>query len=411
MPFVDNTNNRVLAANARAADVAEKAVKEIMPVMQQRNYDAFRVQGIEAIHYNRLSSGRKCVCQSVQKQVNGLLGKDGKADIGTINALITGNTDFGVTPYNFNQQRVTGQTGQTSPQAPVNKYQGVFDLLSDGQELPLADLLGERKSGFGDNGPVDATNIDEMVADFDASSFGFSDIACPICFGTGYVGGYTPYHGHRQVLTTTDLQIEPTGRLDLTKAPFVAYAKSFNVILKLPRGAIGIDVFRVLNGAEPVGAVFSIDGTTLTNSMQVLNFCDGKQHLLNASNLSEFTHLEMQFNLSTESVYFEFPKRPSSNNTALLEQTEPFNIILSPNVPIMESRDIIVEQMLGKILVVQNVNPWNSRDRNVIGWEAQVRVIQPQELYRIMPGRGRTKSKDETTNIARDNGYKSIYRT
>jgi hypothetical protein len=411
MPFVDNTNNRVLAANARAADVAEKAVKEIMPVMQQRYYDAFRVQGIEVIHYNRLSTGRKCNCKTAQKHINGLLGKDGKADIGTINALITGNTNFGVSPYNFNQQKVTGQSNQTSPQAPVDKYQGVFDILSDNQELPLADLLGERKSGFGDNGPVDATNIDEMVADFDASAFGFVDVACPICFGTGYVGGYTPFHGHRQVLTVADFQIDPTGRLDLTKSPFVAYAKSFNVLIKLPRGAIGVDAFRVLNMTEPVGAVFAIDGATLASTMQILNYCDGKQHLLSVSNLTEFTHLEMQFNLSTESVYFEFPKRPSSANTALLEQTEPFSIILSPNIPTMESRDIIVEQMLGKILVVQNVNPWNSRDRNVIGWEAMVRVIQPQELYRILPGRGRTKLKDETTNIARDNGYKSIYRT
>lgn len=411
MPFVDNTNNRVLASNARAADVAEKAVKEIMPVMQQRYYDAFRVQGIEVIHYNRLSTGRKCVCQTAQKQVAGLLGKDGKADIGTINALITGNTDFGVTPYNFNQQRVTGQTDQTSPQAPVNKYQGVFDVLSDNKELPLADLLGSRKSGFGDNGPVDATNIDEMVADFDASSFGFSDVACPICFGTGYIGGYTPFHGHRQVLTVTDFQIEPTGRIDLTQSPFVAHAKSFNVLIKLPRGAIGIDVFRVLNGADTVGAIFTIDGTLLSNTLQILSFCDGKQHLLNVSNLTSFTHLEIQFNLSTENVYFEFPKRPSSANTALLEQTEPFSIIISPNVPVMESRDIIVEQMLGKVLIVQNVNPWNSRDRNVIGWEAMVRVIQPQELYRILPGRGRTKLKDETTNIARDNGYASINRT
>lgn len=411
MPFVDNTNNAVLAANARASDVAEKAVREIIPVMQQRYYDAFRVQGIQAIHYNRLTNGRKCTCQTSQKQINGLLGKDGKADVGTINALITGNDNFGVTPYNFNQQRVTGKTNETSPLAPVNKYQGVFDILSDSQEFPMADLISGKPAGFGDNGPVDATNIDEMVADFDASSFGFSDVACPICFGTGYIGGFSPYHGHRQVLTVADVQLDPRGEIDFTKSPFVAHASYFNVLIKLPLGAIGIDTFRVLNGTETVGAIFAIDGQQLTSTLQILTFCDGKQHMLTASGLEEFTHMEMQFNLSKESVYFEFPRRPSSANTALLEQTEPFQIILSPNVPAMESQDIIVEQMLGKVLVVQNVNPWNSRDRNVLGWDAMVRVIQPQELYRILPGRGRTKLKDEATNIARDNGYNSIYRT
>jgi hypothetical protein len=279
--------------------VAEKAIGEIMPEMQQRYYDAFRPQGVQCILYHRLTSGRKCNCQSSAKQINSLLGKNGKADVGTINALITGNADFGVTPYNFNQQRVTGKTNETSPQAPVNKYQGVFDILSADEQIPLGDLLGERKSGFGDNGPVDATNIDEMVADFDASSFGFSDVACPICFGTGYVGGFTIFHGHRQVLTVADMQIDPTGHIDLTKSPFVAEAAYFTVLVKLPRGAIGVDVFRVMNGTSPTGAIISIDGQKLTSTLQVLNFCDGKQHVLTASNLTAFTHLEMQFTLST----------------------------------------------------------------------------------------------------------------
>jgi hypothetical protein len=408
MPVLDSTNAQVPSANARAADVAEKAIKEIMPEMQQRYMSAFRPQGVQCVHYNRLTSGRKCNCQTTQKQINGLLGKDGKADIGTINALITGNSDFGVTPYNFNQGRVTGvNEAATSPYAPLNKFQGVFDVLSADTEIPMADLLGGRPNGVGDNGPVEAVTIDEMVADFDAGSAGFTDAACPICFGTGFVGGFTPFHGHRQVLTVMDMQLDPNGSLDLLKSPFVAEAASFNVITKLPRGAIGVDIFRVLNGDIPTGAVISIDGNKITSINQILTYCDGRQHLINATNLTRFTHLEIQFVLSTESVYFEFPRRPSSANTALLEQTEPFQIILSPNLPIMEAQDIIVEQMLGKVLVVQNVNPWNSRERNVLGWEAMVRVIQPMEMYRILPGRGRTKLKDQVTSLPKNNGFRT----
>lgn len=408
MPVIDPTNAQINAANARASDVAERAVTEIMPQMQQRYYDAFRVQGVQCVHYNRLSSGRKCSCQASRKQINGLLGKDGKADIGTINTLITGNPNFGVTPYNANQQRLT-QTDNTvsSPLAPLDKYQGVFDNLGVNREIPMADLLGGRKEGVGDNGPVSNLTIDDMVSDFDANSLGFTDVACPICFGTGYVGGYTPFQANRQVLTVTDMQIDPEGRIDVLKSPLVAEAKSFNVITRLPRGAIGIDVFRVWDGDTPTGATITIDGTLITSTLQILSFCDGRQHLINATNLTRFTHLEMQFNISRESVYFEFPRRPSSANTALLEQTEPFQIILSPNVPTMEAQDIIVEQMLEKVLVVQNVNPWNSRQRNVIGWEAIVRVIQPMEIYRILPARGRTMSKDRATNLPQNNGFRS----
>jgi hypothetical protein len=73
----------------------------------------------------------------------------------------------------------------------------------------------------------------------------------------------------------------------------------------------------------------------------------------------------------------------------------------------MDAQDIIVEQMLGKVLVVQNVNPWNSRERNILGWEAMVRVIQPMELYRLLPGRGRTKLKDQVTSLPKNNGFRT----
>jgi hypothetical protein len=403
LPFIEQNNNRILPANARQADVAEKALTEIIPVQQRAYYSAFRVQGIEAVHYNRLYTGRKCNCQSAQKQINGILGKDGKADIGTINQMITGTGphEFNVTRYNVDQQRTT-HSSASSPWAPVDKNQGVWDIVTDGEEIPLADLLVPKK-GYGDNGPIEEIDIDALVNDFDAATLGFSDVACPICFGTGYVGGFAPYHGHRNVLTAADVQLLPSGELDVLKRPFVYVGPGFNAIITLPLGAIGIDVFTVWNGINKVPATYTLDGTAVNGEADVLAKCDGKQHLLQVTGIREFTHIEMQFCLTTESVYFEFPKRPKSNNTDLLEQDEPFNIIMSPNVPTINSQDIIVEQQWGKVLVVQNVNPWNSRNRNVLGWEANVRVIQPQEIFRILPGRGRTMNKDATTKMVRDN--------
>ena len=72
--------------------------------------------------------------------------------------------------------------------------------------------------------------------------------------------------------------------------------------------------------------------------------------------------------------------------------------------------DVIVESQLGKILVVQSVDTWKTRQRSILGWEIQVRVIQPQELFRILPARGRIKSKDRTTEFSRDN-VRGGYRT
>lgn len=404
MPIRESNNNRLLPANARAADVAERMVEHIIPMQQRRYYDAFRPQGITCVHFNRLTSGRKCNCQASAKQLGGILDEQGKASTGTINSLITGQTplSFNVTPYNFNQQRVTGYNGESSPNAPQNKNQGVFDVVTLGEDFPLADITDE--DSFGDNGPVSPLSLDDMVGDFDASTMGFSDVACPICFGSGFIGGFAPYHAHRQVFTVPDVQLPLTGEINLEDKPWTASTETgFNVLVTLPRGAIGVDVFRVWDSAIPVPAKFSIDGNPLTGITTLLSYCDGKPHLVTATFNGRFTHLELQFNLTTESVYFEFPKRPTSSNTALLEQMEPFQIILSPNLPNISSMDVIVESQLGKVLVVQNVNPWRSRLQNVLGWEVQVRVIQPQELFRILPHRGRVATKDRTTSMTRDN--------
>ncbi len=403
MPVVERSNNKILPSNARATDVAKKAIEEITPVQQRRYFDAFVVQGITCIHYARLSQGRKCSCQASAKILNGILDKEGKASAGAINAMLTGDSAFSVTAYNLDQQRVTGVSNETSPLAPVNKYQGVFDIVTDGDEIPFADLLAGRPSALGDNGPVEHETIDDMVHDFDASSFGFSDVACPICFGTGFVGGYEPYHAHRLVLAVPEVQPAAGSEIITTERPFVCKGTGFSVIVKFPRGAIGIDAFRVWNGTSITNATFTIDGTLLANNSQLLALCDGKEHLLTVTGIQAFTHFEMQFVTTTESIYFEFPRRPNSANTGLLEQMDPFDIILSPNVPTIDSQDIIVEQQLGKTLIVQNVNPWNTRMRDVLGWEAQVRVIQPMELYRLLPGRGRVMSKSRTTELIRDN--------
>lgn len=400
----ERSNNRILAANARAADVAEFAVNGIMPVMQQRYYDAFRVQGVEGILYTQLTNGRPCTCVARGKRISGLLNEQGKASVGDINSMLTGSFQFNVTPYNQNQQRVVRDPTITSPYDSRNRNQGVFDIAvpstADVDDIPFADLING--NGFGDNGPVLEETVNQVLGDMDTGLTGYADSSCPICFGSNFIGGYTPYKGHRQVLVVTDVQVR-NGELDMLSSPMRAHCTGFDVQVILPRGAQGIDALRVWDGEMPMPALFTVDGTAVTSNQQFLGFCDGKPHIIGASNFSNFTHFELQFVLSDESVYFEFPRRPSNSNTALLEQDDPFNIIFSPNTPQVSSKDIIVERQLGKHLIVQNANPWNSRNRNTLDFQANVRVLQPQEIYRLLPVRARVMTKPQTTLLSRDN--------
>lgn len=409
MPVREQSNNRILPANSRAVDVATKAIAEITPVQQQRYMNAFRVQGYGGVLYNHLLQGRKCSCKAGQKALNTRLGLDGKASPGEINKLITGVETFEIAPYNsvssWNQDDPFAPF-ETSPAAPVNKYQGVFDVITKDEPT----TKGQRPNGHvvddvevGDNGRVDPfVDIDAIVGGFDAPNLGYSDVSCAICFGTGFVGGYSPFSAQRQVITVSDVELQ--GNINLIDKPWSA-TDSFAFQATLPRNPVSIDVFRVMYKHTPIYAQFKIDGKPIDSYSTLIPLCDGGVHDIEVTlrDGAPWTHMEMQFNLTTESAYFEFPRLTKGNDTSLLEQLEPFQIILSPNIPSVRSMDVIVESTFGKVLVIQNSNWWNTRNRDVMGWECMVRVIQPQELYRILPHRGRIPTKNQTTELVRDN--------
>lgn len=409
MPTVFRTNNRVTPANNRAADVAERAVQEIVPLQQRRYYNAFRVQGIEVVAYNRLTQGRKCSCKASGKQINGILNEEGKASPADINRIITGGMEFDMTPYDMGYE--VSSPDKSSVWDSHNQYQGVWDRMAS----PTGEAFSHETPGgpdvFGDDGPKQKVDINELLNENDNSTYGTSDVSCAICFGTGFVGGYSASHSYRHVIPANDV-VSDTGTLDLLARPLaVLGAKEWTQKITLPRGAVSVDSTKVWNNFEPVPGRWFIDGAPILTDKQFLSFCDGKAHLFRfvfAQN-SDFTHIELQFAMTDESLYFEFPRRSSSSNTALLERMEPFQIVMSPNIQRLSEQDVIVENQMGKVLLVQNVNDWHTRQMNVLGPECRVRVIQPQEPFRILPSRGRI-TQQKVTNMVREN-QNGVYKT
>lgn len=415
MPIVQKSNNRVLPPNSRTVDVAKSAIDELVPSQQRKMMNAFMVQGYSGILYNHLLQGKKCSCQSSQKTLNTKLGIDGKASVGRISELITGIDSFGTDKYGSNNwnsnsnsesdfDSVFSDLNVTSPFAPKNKHQGIFDVAMGANKPYPAGHEVEGKY-VGDNGPLDTfLDIDKLVGDFDASTLGFSDVSCAICFGSGFIGGYSPFGTQRQVVTVDSVDFMD-GNINFDDKPWSANCTNFNCLITLPKNPEGLDTFRLMNGIVTLNAVFTIDSVLVDSPYTLLKFCNGMPHLINVQlvNSETWTHLEIQFNVSKESAYFEFPKLKKGLDISKIDTTEPFNIILSPNIPSLRPLDIIVESTFGKCLVVQNSDWWNTRNRQVLGWECTVRVIQPQELYRILPTRGRVLTKNVTTNLVRTN--------
>lgn len=358
------------SANARASDVAARLTESVIPLQQQRMAAAFRVQGIQGILYSQLKQGVRCSCHS-KNVTTSQLSPDGKASPGAINRVLTGEK-FGISDYKDTPETEFDEFDElpTSPKNPFNQWMGD---LNTGKNQPSGESeVHDDGQSIGD--------IDDILGDFDLGSAGFSDVSCPICFGSSYVGGYSMFNGHRLVVVPQQMQTAST--LDLLT--FELAPGTHNAVITLPRGAVSLDVFRAMRNDTPVSVQFKIDDQPLANT-NILRFCDGKPHVLQIIAQVPITHVEIQFATSDQSLYFEFPKRTKTSDLALLEQEEPFQIIVSPDIPVLNTLDVIAESQSGKLLLVTNANQWNSRNRQMLGHEVMVRVTQPQELYRILP--------------------------
>jgi hypothetical protein len=402
MPFVSSKSN-LTANNARASDVAQRLTEHITPLAQQRSMSAFRVQGIQAVLLNRLTQGKPCTC--TQKNSTALsLSPDGKASPGAINRILTGGNNFGISGYHTDNDpdMEFDPFHDHLPTPSPDRASGVFGTVNNKvgwDEGDTTDLYLDPV--VGDNGQF-SPDLDDMFGNFDMSQLGLTDVSCPICFGSTYVGGYSMFRGFRKVLVPTDFTtssfVDPTN--------FQLSPGTHTATVVLPRGAVSVDAFRAMLQSKVTPATFTVDGVAATSS-RLLSFCDGRPHTLAITCNTDITHFEMQFSLSKEPVYFEIPKLSNSGDISLLEPTEPFQILMSPDVPVLNRQDIIIESQNGHVLIVGQTNPWNTKNRQILGTEAQVRVAQPQELWNILSFR-RPLTGQKPVNLPRPSQSKTV---
>ena len=387
MAFLNLTNNQLLPANQRASDVAAQAVEGIMPVLQQRTDAAFRVQGIQAIIYKRLFTGVKCSCQAHGPQLNQRLDTQGNADVALINQLITGNPQFGTSEYSGVDIHPMHYSG---PEPTSEQLRGIW---SDYKEPELnTSLTSDPDSGVYDNGlatdPDVVLHMEQQYGGFDPSSLSFGEFSCPVCFGTGYVGGYSIYNGYRFVVQASDLDLPVDAELNVKDKPFSVTTTEFKTPLVIPRGFFGLDVLRVMNLKDPVSCSLTIDGVQASIAV-IKAKADGRVHVLEGkfSKPTKMTHVEFQINLSDKSAYIEIPRLSKASRIDVINRLADFQILASPHIPLLEMRDVICESRYGNALLVQTTSDHQTRAGHRLDWEIDVRVVQPQEIFNLLPRR------------------------
>lgn len=397
MPVLNLSNNQLLPPNQRASDVAAKAVEGIANIQQQKINAAFHVQGIQCILYHHLDSGKKCSCQSSGHKLNARLGKDGKASFGLINQLLTGG-QFGVSDYDGSPLQAQKEAEKSD--LDVLAYSGADPMSSDLPTIWNSARNNEfDEEAIGDDGVHRNTDLVDEYNGFDYDYATFGDHACPICFGHGYVGGYSVYNGYRKVIPCENMNIGGTGILNVETSPYSASSQQLSFEITLPKGVVAIDACRLLNNWDVVPAQGTIDGLPMS-PVVIRAKCDGKKHLIayHFKEPTNFTHFEFQVNLSKKSAYLEFPKLSKNQRMDIIDRLDDFQLLLSPDIPTIDQEDVICDCMLGKAYYVQNTSWLNTRERQMLGWECNVRVVQPQEAFNHLPRRYRTKTRNMTVN-------------
>lgn len=443
MPVRHSTNNRVLNNNARASDVAKQAVDLLVPVQNRRYLEAFKVQGLKAVLYAPLRSGVPCSCKNRSKAAASFLAENGKASQGLINQLLTGE-NFSVLPYGVQPAKPavdeSGVEALSSVYERMNGNGSAMTEVGDGYATNPADPRGRTLLPTVRTGQEDA-NTGYLADEFDnliefedpsaetwglegeqartitpdagLSAAGFYDVSCPICFGTGFVGGYSIHNGFRFVISLTvnapswNLSINAGAVAQFNETtPVVSDCLSFSFDLPLPRHVVGIDALRVFNGTKSLGATIRVDSTTLTSEHQLVNFCDGRTHTITVTfpSPTSVSHVEVQLNQSNEWTLFEFPRLSRSGDPLTLDDTDPFSINVSPSIPNLVPWSVLAESTYGKVLLVKTVQSWNTRNRQVLGWDCEVRVVQGSELYNLLPRRKIVKSQNRPAMV-RDNRH------
>lgn len=428
MPVVFNQNNRVLPPNARAADVARATLQVVLPI-QARKYDAaFQVNGYSGIIYSYLTAGLQCACQSKRSAITTRLNEEGKASPGLINEMLTANPDFGVRPY-AQKTRVT-----PAYEATLHDGKSSFLEVSLGNDLPapvpLATLfddddLDASNRNFGgflsrtdqNSGDINAnvtlevdpeTEASSLMSSFDESILGHSDVACPVCYGSGYVGGFEIYGGFRKVFNfqhpgvtlPAEAVINVHEEIPSIQSSIVSWREVF------PVGVCGVDAFRLWDVDRQVyGFTTYIDEVLISAEAQLRLYCDGKPHTIKLVFQTEtkFTHLELQLVQTDMLANFELPKLTKSSNMNLRDATDAFTVNLSPRVPYIKALDVIVESTFGKALQVKSVTGWNDRKFTTLGWDVEVRPTQPQELFSLLPRRRLKATMNKKSSVNVDN--------
>jgi hypothetical protein len=203
------------------------------------------------------------------------------------------------------------------------------------------------------------------------------------------------------VLTTIHAD-EVDGTVEYNTTPFSFFAKSVSFKVVLPKGFSSLDCLRVWNNTTPAASRIFIDNIPFSNLLYK-SLSNGLEHIIKIEfdELTYFTHLEIQANLSSHRSKIEFPKFDLQKLESS-DYTADVGVVASSQIPNLYPGDILAESFSNKLFMLSNASPLSDSFRNYYGWDCNSRVVQRSEILNLLPRRPNLVDT-RTSNFSRDN--------
>jgi hypothetical protein len=379
--------------NRGAERIARSALDGLIPAIQEQQHNALAVDGYPVVFYKKLNGGLRCTCVTADPgaengETNELPTEPGMKVLrpdGSGTELYIQQTLHGaavrIDPYTSRKTDTRTNPQRTFPHSP--HLQSQSKTAKRGKQ---DDPLGQQVEPFDTDDLFNA----EGLAAINSSLLGANAVeGCGVCLGTGFVGGYQPLNGWRQVFDCQYPSIVRGASIQIEEHPNRFNCNGGGTVqfeIALPVGAHAVDCVRLWNNGQQVTADIQFEihdgsGWIGLTADTLLGNCNGTPKQIKVMALEDlvFTHLEIQLDLNTGPLYVGWPRQTESQDLTLAENLDPVQIVLSPYIPSVRMFDVVAEQKNGRPWLITNSTDLTDRELSPHAWEATARLIQKHE--------------------------------
>ena len=236
---------------------------------------------------------------------------------------------------------------------------------------------------------------------------GFNQSKCNICYGTGFVGGYSIPNGYRISLDAQYPNLSLTNLdIDKTTSPYSFKYQSNNSVkhlsfrnVFLPKTGSKI-ISRLWNNKEEImyndginhpnsyansSVFFQRISNSVTYNINDVSVFGEEYNIIISNQMTDFifTHLELQF--MDDKSYIDISQFPEEDEPSLMANLLSVSINCMPDSNIQKF-SIINENKYNRAWQIKSVTPHKNHNDIIVSYECEARRVEPHEIYSNLLG-------------------------